>query len=621
MKKESRPYGLWDSPISPTMIGEKLRFSDVQWDSDGETLVWLESRSGRGVLVAQRGEDAPRDLTVEHPVRARVGYGGGDFTVGGGFAVFSSGGRLYKIPLEKGLPRPVTPAFGEAASPALSPDASKILFVHTYERKDTLAWVDSEGKEWPKKLVEGADFYMQPVWHPDGERIAWIEWNHPQMPWDGTRLKLARLEDDTLAEETLLAGDEETPIFQPAFSPNGRFLSYLAQDSEWDTLYLRDLNTGDTIPLVRGGSLMPPAWVQGMRVYAWISSREIAYLRNDSGFFSLWKVDVGTGKTEAIPTPDYTSLEQISASPRGTLAFIAASPQIPPRIVIRQNGTPRVLRRSMTESIPSAYLPSPSPLTWQAPDGTTVHGLYYPPASPRFEGTGLPPLIVDIHGGPTSQRIATWNVDTRYDAAFFTSRGYAVLHVNYRGSTGYGRSYMLALRKKWGLLDVEDAIGGAQALVDAGLADAKRLVIKGGSAGGYTVLNALARHPGFFKAGICLYGVSNLFTLDMETHKFEEHYTASMVGTLPEDADRYKEWSPIFHVENIRDALAVFQGAEDVVVPPNQAETIVAALRANGVPHIYRVYEGEGHGWRKRETIVSFYEDVERFLKEHVLFA
>ena len=168
---------------------------------------------------------------------------------------------------------------------------------------------------------------------------------------------------------------------------------------------------------------------------------------------------------------------------------------------------------------------------------------------------------------------------------------------------------------------MEDAIGGAQALVDAGLADPNRLVIKGGSAGGYTVLNALARHPGFFKAGICLYGVSNLFTLDMETHKFEEHYTASLVGTLPEDAERYREWSPIFHAENIRDALALFQGAEDRVVPPNQAESIVAVLRKNGAPHIFRVYEGEGHGWRKRETILAFYRDVERFLKEYVLFA
>jgi dipeptidyl aminopeptidase/acylaminoacyl peptidase len=207
------------------------------------------------------------------------------------------------------------------------------------------------------------------------------------------------------------------------------------------------------------------------------------------------------------------------------------------------------------------------------------------------------------------------------DTAFFTSRGFAVLAVNYRGSTGFGRSYMLALRQKWGEYDVQDAVSGAQALVEQGLADPQRLVIRGGSAGGYTVLNALIRYPGRFKAGLCSYGVSNLFTLAMDTHKFEERYLDSMVGELPEASARYHAWSPVFQANQIKDAIAVFQGTADKVVPPDQSETIVAALRANGVPHIYRLYEGEGHGFRKIETLEAYYQDVERFLQQHVLFS
>ena len=309
---------------------------------------------------------------------------------------------------------------------------------------------------------------------------------------------------------------------------------------------------------------------------------------------------------------------QIAASPvDDRVAVIASSSQTPFRVAVWDGERWTTQRYSTTETVAAADLPTPRPITWLAPDGTTVHGLFYPPTSSRFYGSGLPPAIVNIHGGPTGQARAAYSAD----AAFFTSRGYAYLDVNYRGSTGYGRSYMLALRERWGVVDTEDAIGAARALVDQGLADGQRLVIKGGSAGGYTVLNVLARHPGVFRAGICLYGVSNLFTLAADTHKFEERYLDSMVGPLPETADRYRAWSPIFHADGIRDPIAIFQGKEDKVVPPDQAETIVEVLRARRVPHIYRLYEGEGHGWRKTETIEAYYSDVERFLKQYVLFA
>ena len=620
--KQTLPYGLWPSPITPQVMAQSLRLKDVQWDSDSETLVWLEERSDQGVLVCRVRDEAPRDLTDEFSVRARVGYGGGDFTAAHGHVIFAAhNGRLYRQPLRHGRPEPITPEFGHAAAPTLSPDRRWVLFVHTYERTDVLALVDVEGDLWPQKLVSGADFYMQPVWHPAGDRIAWVEWDHPNMPWDGTRLKLARLAGDPprVVEESLVAGGEDVPVFQPAFSPSGRFLSYIVTPDEWDQLVLYDMESGDRQVLVEDAVLGAPAWVQGLRTYGWMSDgHHICYRRNDRGFASLWRCNVASGEATPLDIAPYTWVEQIAPAPAGErIAFIASAATVPTRIVTWEEGRLTVQRRSTSETVPPADLPTPQAISWKAPDGTTVHGLYYPPTSSRYTGTGLPPAIVNIHGGPTSQRVASYSAD----AAFFTSRGFGYLEVNYRGSTGYGRSYMAALKGHWGEYDVEDAVGAAQALAAQKLADPQRLVIKGGSAGGYTVLNVLIHHPGTFKAGICLFGVSNLFTLAADTHKFEERYLDSLVGPLPEAAERYRAWSPVFHADRIRDPIAIFQGAEDKVVPPDQSESIVAALRARGVPHLYRLFEGEGHGWRKAETIATYYEEVLRFLREHVLFA
>ena len=619
--KQTLPYGLWPSPISPQVMAQSLRLKDVGWDDDGQTLVWLEERSDRGVLVRRTGDDAPCDLTDELSVRARVGYGGGDFTVAHGHVIFAAqNGRLYRQPLRHGRPRPITPGFGYAAAPAVSPDGRWVLFVHTYERIDVLALVDSEGRRWPQKLVAGADFYMQPVWHPAGDHIAWIEWHHPNMPWDGTYLKLGRLygTPPQVVGESVVAGGMDTPVFQPAFSPDGRFLSYIVTSDEWDELVLFDLEARTWRTLVSDAVLAAPAWIQGLRTYGWMGDgRHICYRRNDNGFASLWMCDVTTGESTPLDLAPYTWVDQVTPAPTGErVAFIASAATVPPRIVTWEAERLAVQRRSTTETVPPEDLPTPQPITWEAPDGTAVHGLYYPPTSSRYTGSGLPPAIVNVHGGPTSQRVASYSAD----AAFFTSRGWAFLEVNYRGSTGYGRSYMDALKGHWGEYDVEDAVGAAHALADQGLADPQRLVIKGGSAGGYTVLNVLIRHPGVFKAGICLFGVSNLFTLAADTHKFEERYLDSLVGPLPEAAERYRAWSPIFHADQIRDPIAIFQGAEDRVVPPDQSESIVAALRARGVPHLYRLFEGEGHGWRKAETIAAYYEEVLRFLREHVLF-
>jgi dipeptidyl aminopeptidase/acylaminoacyl peptidase len=619
-EKKHVAYGFWDSPISAETMGAQTPLLDVQWSGDGNSLIWLERRSDRGVLVCRCGDDAPYDLTDGYMVHGGVGYGGGDYTVSKDSVVFAEkDGRLYHQSLESGTARAITPAFGAAASPAVSPDGRWVLYVHTYEDTDVLGLVDFAGSHWPTDLITGADFYMQPVWHPAGDRMAWIEWNQPQMPWDGTQLKIASIEGDSprVVETTLVSGGEDIPVFQPAFSPDGKSLSYIITEGEWDQLVVYHLTSGERKILVEGMTLAEPAWVQGVRVYGWgPDSDKIYYHQSDRGLGSLWVVDIESGHRTQIDCTPYTWISQIAVSPgKGEIAGIASASKVPDRIVTMAEDSWTVHRRSRSEMISSETLPTPEAITWPASDGTMIHGLYYPPTSNCFLGAGNPPAIVCIHGGPTGQQTAVYSSEV----PFFTSRGYAYLYVNYRGSTGYGRSYMTALREHWGEYDTEDAVSGARALIDQHLADPDRIVIKGGSAGGYTVLNALVHHPGTFRAGLCLYGVSNLFSLATDTHKFEARYLDMMVGNLPETGERYQAWSPLFHADRIRDPVAVFQGTEDKVVPPDQSKSIVQALQRNGVPHIYRLYEGEGHGWRKTETIISFYDDVERFLKQHVL--
>lgn len=619
-QKIEKPFGTWESPISADLIAAAVRLSDPQWDTDGQTLLWLEGRSGQGVVVAQPLGEAPYDLSGGKNVRGNVGYGGGDYCVRGGVAIFAEkDGRLYRRELGPGFPRAITPAFGGAASPQLSPDLTWVVFVHTCEGRDVLGLVDSQGKRWPAKLVEGADFYMQPVWHPSGKALAWVEWDHPNMPWDGTRLMLAGLKGDCPAVQSarLVAGGSDVPILQPSFSPDGRYLSFIQNEGEWDQLVLYDLEADSKTILVRDASLLRPAWTQGVVVQAWTpDSKGILFLEMEQGLTGLKSVEVESGRIETVDLAPYTSLSQPAVSVAGRVAMVASGPTISDRVISRLGDTVTIHQRSTSESVPPEDLSTPCEIQWQTGDGETVYGIYSPPASSRYSGTGLPPAIIYIHGGPTSASMVGFGLE----AAFFTSRGYGYLEVNYRGSAGYGRRYRDALKGNWGEMDVVDAAGGAQALIDQVLADPGRLVIKGGSAGGYTVLNALIRFPGLFKAGLCSYGVSNLFTLAMDTHKFEERYTDSLVGALPEAAEKYRAWSPIFHAGKIKDPVAVFQGEDDKVVPPSQSEEIVRALKANGVPYEYHLYPGEGHGFRKTDTLREYYRAIERFLIQYVIF-
>jgi dipeptidyl aminopeptidase/acylaminoacyl peptidase len=634
----SRQYGLWDSPLKPVSLARGIGFSEVGWDRDG-TLVWREGRSDRGVLVVQPPDgQARRDLNNEYSVRARVGYGGGDFTVGQGKVYFieASSGRIYSQSLNGGVPHPVTPAFGQSAAPALSPDGRWLLFVHTYEGQDSLGIVDAEGTAWPARLVSGNDFYMQPAWHPDGDRIAWIAWDFPNMPWDGTFLNLAKivrlsrskpsqgLAGLPIATDIItVAGDENTSIFQPEFSPDGRYLAYVSDASGWWQIYLHDLESGAPRQLTSiQAEHGTPAWVQGERTYAFSpDGKSIWSLRNQEGVISLWEIDLVSGKDRHLPVDQaYTSLEQISMKPGGRQAALIASGGRQPSRVISVGSTQaeeHIWARATSEELPRDFYSLPQPINWQGMDGGTVYGLYYPPHNPDFAGIGKPPLIVHVHGGPTSQAIDAFNPL----AQFFATRGYAFLEVNYRGSTGYGRAYRDMLRGHWGVYDVHDSVSGARSLAEQGQVDENKLVIMGGSAGGFTVLKALEDSPGFFKAGICLYGVSNQFTLAADTHKFEARYSDQLLGPLPQAAGIYRERSPIFFTDKIQDALVIFQGEEDVVVPRSQSDEVAASLQRRGVQHLYKIYPGEGHGFRKIENVENMYQTIEKFLRQYVIYA
>ena len=627
---------MWTSPLGAVDLATELRLSDVQWDSDGKSLVWREERSDRGVLVCESPTgSAFRDLTTDLSVRARVGYGGGDFTVSGGFAYFVAEGRLYKRSLARGKTCPITPPGRQIAAPVVSPDGRYLVYVHSAEGVDVLATVDTAGANWPAKLSEGHDFYMQPCWHRDNTRMAWVAWDHPHMPWHGGALYLVDLTLEgalpAVKTERMVAGDAKggaLAVFQPAFSPDGCHLSYVSNANGWFNLYLYNLDSKKVELLVEEEAEHGlPAWVQGLRTHGWTAnSKALYFLRLKDGFNSLVRFDLKTKKQEIIQSElqTYDSFQQIAVSPwEERVALIASSPVISPRVITAsRTGRVKGHRRNSLEA--RDYFSRPKALRWGVKpsrgeiDGPTdCHGLYYPPSNPEFRSNGLPPAIIKIHGGPTSQYRAGYEADTQ----FFTSRGFAVLEVNYRGSSGYGKAYMDALKGQWGVLDVEDAHAAAAYLIESRRADPDHLAIMGGSAGGYTVLMSLIAHPGFFRAGVCRYGVSNLLTLASGTHKFEAHYLDFLVGALPAHTGRYRQRSPVFLADRIQDPVAVFQGDEDQVVPRSQSDEIVENLARRGVPHVYRVFKGEAHGWCKSETIRSYYEAVEAFLKEHLVFS
>ena len=610
IEKKVSPYGSWRSPItSDLIVAGTVRLGQIELD--GEDVYWIEGRpaeKGRNVIVRRSADGATEDVNPQ-PFNARTlvnEYGGGSFTVSNGEVFFSnfSDQRLVRV------------AAGSEPT-AISPE-SKFRFADGFidrqrnrmvcvredhseagrEAATTLVAVDLANGE-QTILAEGSDFYSSPRLSADGNQLAWLAWNHPNMPWDGSELWLADvLGDGSLTNKRLIAGGSAESIFQPEWSPGGE-LYFVSDRSNWWNLYRWRGGKVEAV-CAMDAEFGLPQWVFGMATYGFVSAEQIvcAYVQN--GFSRLALVSVESGAIETIPTP-YTQIEGVRCA-AGKAVFFAGSPGEASAIVRFDPATRQfeTLRRSSELAIDSAYVSSPQAIEYPTERGLTAHGFFYPPQNKDFAApvNERPPLLVMIHGGPTSAASPTLKLGIQ----FWTSRGIAVLDVNYGGSTGYGRAYRERLKSNWGVVDVDDCVNGARFLAKQGLVDGDRLAITGGSAGGYTVLCALAFRD-VFKAGASHYGVSDLAALEIDTHKFESRYTHSLVAPYPAGAELYRQRSPIHHTDKLNAPVIFFQGLEDKVVPPNQSEMMVEALRRKNLPVAYVTFEGEQHGFRQAANI------------------
>jgi dipeptidyl aminopeptidase/acylaminoacyl peptidase len=604
-------YGSWKSPItSDLIISGTIGLGQIA--IDGEDIYWLESRpqeKGRYVVVKLAPDGRTVDVTP-HPFNARTRvheYGGGSFTVGDGVVYFSNftDQRLYRFD-GAGDPKAITPeAEMRYADGLIDRGRNRMICVREdhsepgREAVNAIVGIPLSGSGAQVTLAGGADFYSSPRLNPEGSRLAWLQWNHPNMPWDGTELWVADIQGDgSVTNLVRVAGGVDESIFQPEWSPAGE-LHFVSDRSGWWNLYRwREGGIEALCPMEAEFGL--PHWVFGMSTYAFESANRVVCAYLEQGFSKLAVLDKTTGELEKLESP-FTRIEGVRAAP-GQAILIAASPTEAASIVRfdLDNRQLETLRRSSELTIDPGYVSAPQAVEFPTEDGLTAHAFFYPPRNLDFiaPGNERPPLLVMSHGGPTAATSPTLRLSIQY----WTSRGVAVLDVNYGGSTGYGREYRERLTGRWGVVDVDDCVNGAKYLAGRGLVDGGRLAITGGSAGGYTTLCALTFRDAF-KAGASHYGVSDLEALEVDTHKFESRYTHKLVAPYPERADLYRERSPIHHTSQLSAPVIFFQGLEDKIVPPNQAEMMVNALRAKGLPVAYITFEGEQHGFRQAANI------------------
>jgi dipeptidyl aminopeptidase/acylaminoacyl peptidase len=602
-------YGAWKSPISSDMIvSSTIGLGDIQLD--GEDIYWCEMRpteGGRNVIVRRSADGTVVDITPPgFNARSTVHeYGGAAYTVDAGVVYFSNFAdqRLYRQNGDA-PPQPITPALDmRYADGVIDRRRGRMICVredHTGpgEAVNTIVALALDTGE-AVVLAQGYDFYSTPRLSPDGTQLAWLAWNHPNMPWDGTELWVAALtEQGAIDSAQRVAGGPEESIFQPEWSPAG-VLHFVSDRSGWWNLYrLRGAQVEPLHPMEAEFGL--PQWVFGMTSYGFESADRIVCVYGSAGSDQLAILDAASGVFETIETP-YTVFAYPHAGP-GQLVALAGSPTEHSAIVridlaSRQSAT---LRRTSDLELDPSYISVAQALEFPTDGGLTAHAFFYPARNPGYRAPAgeRPPLLVMSHGGPTGATSAQLDLEKQY----WTSRGIAVLDVNYGGSTGYGRAYRQRLNDQWGVVDMNDCANAALYLARRGEVDRDRLAITGGSAGGYTTLCVLAFRDEF-SAGASYYGVSDLAALAQDTHKFESRYLDRLIGPYPEREDVYRQRSPIFNTQGLECPVILFQGLEDKVVPPSQAELMADALRAKGLPVAYIAFEGEQHGFRKAENI------------------
>ncbi len=608
------PYGSWKSPITSNLIVAGA-ISLGQIELDGDDVYWVEGRpldGARNVVVRRTADGETHDVTPSpFNVRTRVHeYGGASFAVADGVVFFSNYAdqRVYRQD-PGNSPRPLTPAavdlrYGDGVIDQRRGRMVCVREDHTVEGREavnTLVSLDLEEGGAAEVLVSGNDFYSSPALSRDGTTLAWLTWDHPNMPWDGTELWVADLRTDgSLADRRRVAGGPDESVFQPEWSPEGA-LYFVSDRTGWWSLYrLRGGEAEHLTPME--AEFGAPQWALGTRTYAFESERRIVCQYNQRGTWTLATLDTETLELLPVDTP-YTEMSRgdIKAA-QGRAVFEAGSAAEPTAIVLldTDTGESKVLSRETEATVDQGYLSAPEAIEFPTDDGLTAHAFYYPARNREYDGpeSEKPALLVVSHGGPTGAASTAFSLSYQ----FWTSRGIAVLDVNYGGSTGFGTAYRRRLNGRWGIVDVDDCVNGARFLARRGDVDGERLMIRGSSAGGYTTLAALTFRD-VFRVGASHYGISDLEALALDTHKFESRYLDSMIGPYPERRDLYVERSPIHHTELLSCPVILFQGLDDEIVPPNQAEMMVEALKKKGLPVAYVPFEGEQHGFRRAENI------------------
>jgi len=605
------PYGTWSSPISLDLITRGRAFPTYP-RFDGDALWWEEARpaeGGRQVVRRRRADGSIVDaVPAGVDVRTMVHeYGGAAWTVADRTLCFSDvhDGRLYRIGPD-GRPEPLTVA-GRLRYADLEVDVSRRRLIcvgedHSGEgeavnRLVTVA-LDGDGPVAPHTLVEGADFYAAPRVSPDGRRLAFLSWSHPDMPWDGTTLSVVALAaDGRLGDAHRVAGGDDTWITQPRWSPAGD-LYFVGEATGWMNLYRwRDGATEPVLPMA--ADFARPDWVFGIANYAFVGRGDVLAVGRDAGRDRVWRVGA-TGVATQLTLP-FDEIDFVAG--QGERALLAADSGTDAGGLAEldlTSGAWSWVSRSLDAEIDPGVMSVPRSITYPTTDGAVAHALFYPPRNDGFAAPAgtLPPLIVTSHGGPT----ASAGAGLRLSVQYFTSRGLAVVDVDYRGSSGYGKAFRQALEGQWGVYDMDDCAAVAAYLVKEGLIDARRVAIKGGSASGYTTLCALTFRDDF-RAGVSYFGIGDLETFARDTHKFESRYLDRLVGPYPAARDLYVSRSPIHFIDRLSCPLLILQGLDDHIVPPAQAEQMVAALAAKGLPYAYLPFEGEGHGFRRGANV------------------